>query len=319
VKGIKGLPTVAITGVPLVLSNTVVPSDATNRVIVWSVDDLGTTGAVIDSGVLTTTAAGTAVLLATVANGVAVGENMRLYIYITVTDLPGDTTLDVTGNVEIDPEDGTLTLPKGGTLTLPDAGATKIVLPADTKIDPETGLITLPANETAVVTTPNNTEIKISGGLSFDEKGQIMLSDGASAEVVTDDETLIELGGGSTIKSAEVAAAVVSALASRVLAVEYTMTIVVGPDGGSITYPGSDEPIALRAGAVVTVSADENVLPDVTNNGSVTLKVRFQGRSDQSDANVENLTVKWIEDGKATDVGPVTTDVKGTAEIPLPK
>jgi len=51
---------------------------------------------------------------------------------------------------------------------------------------------------------------------------------------------------------------------------------------------------------------------------TATLKVRFQGRADGSDANIENLTVKWIEGGKATDIGLVTTGKDGTAEITLP-
>jgi len=55
----------------------------------------------------------------------------------------------------------------------------------------------------------------------------------------------------------------------------------------------------------------------LTPAAKLTLKVRFQGRAEGS-ANVENLTVKWIEDRKVTDIGPVTTDEKGTAEIPLP-
>jgi len=48
--------------------------------------------------------------------------------------------------------------------------------------------------------------------------------------------------------------------------------------------------------------------------------VNFQGRSTEpSAANVEKLTVKWIKDGKAIDIEPVTTDEKGTAEINLPQ
>jgi len=50
---------------------------------------------------------------------------------------------------------------------------------------------------------------------------------------------------------------------------------------------------------------------------TTTLKVSFQGRAEGSEANIENLTVKWIEGGKATDIGPVTTDKDGTAEITL--
>jgi len=227
--------------------------------------------------------------------------------------LPGGATID--GKVETD-LDGKLTLSEDGTLTLPDAGATKIVLPADTKIDPETGLITLPTNETAIVTTPNNTEIKITGGLSFDEEGQIELSDGARADVFTEDKTLIGIGSGSTIRSEEADTASVSSLASQVLgAPGYITTIVVGQDGGSITYAG-ERTEHLSGGAVITIGPDG--APTVTNNENIVkLKVTFQGRTAGA-ANVEKLTVKWIKGGAVIPTEETVTNQNGEAEITLP-
>ena len=69
VTDITGVPTQATAGTPLTLTGTVVPSSATNRAIVWSVYDAGGTGATIDGNTLNATAAGTATVRATIANG----------------------------------------------------------------------------------------------------------------------------------------------------------------------------------------------------------------------------------------------------------
>jgi hypothetical protein len=71
---ITGLPSTATAGTPLTLAGTVEPSNATNQAIVWSVENPGTTGAAINGNVLTATAAGTVVVLATVVNGGGSGD-----------------------------------------------------------------------------------------------------------------------------------------------------------------------------------------------------------------------------------------------------
>ena len=69
VSGITGVATRATAGTPLTLSGTVSPSDATNKVITWSVADAGTTGATITGNTLYTTAAGKVTVKATITNG----------------------------------------------------------------------------------------------------------------------------------------------------------------------------------------------------------------------------------------------------------
>jgi hypothetical protein len=70
VTGITGVSTVAETGKPLSLTATVSPSDATNRTVVWTVKNAGTTGANITGGnTLTVSAAGTVTVTATIAGG----------------------------------------------------------------------------------------------------------------------------------------------------------------------------------------------------------------------------------------------------------
>ena len=101
VTNITGIPETADAGTPLELDGTVFPSDATNRTITWSVKDAGTTGAAIgqtityvyvDSelyplyrDILNTTNPGTAVITATVTDGLGEGTDFTKDFTITVT------------------------------------------------------------------------------------------------------------------------------------------------------------------------------------------------------------------------------------------
>ena len=223
------------------------------------------------------------------------------------------------GGGEVDSEDGTVTLTAGGTVTIPGAG-TRITLTAGTRINHATGSIFLPANETAAVETSNNTAIEISGGLTLDKEGRIvLLPDDANAVVTAHNGTIIKFSVGSTIKS-EGAAAMGAAGISQVFAADegYITTIVVGPDGGSITYDGNPIPQRLSGGATITISP-EGALTVTNNVETVTLKVRFQGRPTQeSAANIEKLTVKWIKGDAVIPQEETVTDQNGEAEITLP-
>jgi hypothetical protein len=64
-------PTAAKAGVPLTLTGTVMPADATHRTIEWSVYDAGTTGANVQGSTLNALTAGTAVIRATIIDGLA--------------------------------------------------------------------------------------------------------------------------------------------------------------------------------------------------------------------------------------------------------
>jgi hypothetical protein len=86
------VPATNITGVPSevtvgsrALTATVLPSNATNRTIAWSVSSAGTTGASISGNTLTTNAAGTLTLTATIANGAGTGSNYTKDFNITVS------------------------------------------------------------------------------------------------------------------------------------------------------------------------------------------------------------------------------------------
>ena len=69
VTDITGVPTTATAGTALTLTGTVAPATATNKTITWAVKTQGTTGATITGSTLNTTAAGTATVTATIANG----------------------------------------------------------------------------------------------------------------------------------------------------------------------------------------------------------------------------------------------------------
>jgi endo-1,4-beta-xylanase len=85
VTDITGVPGAATAGIDLSLNGTVAPSDATNQTITWSIYSVGTTGASIVNGTtLRTTAAGTATVRATIANGLAATVNYTQNFAVTV-------------------------------------------------------------------------------------------------------------------------------------------------------------------------------------------------------------------------------------------
>jgi hypothetical protein len=85
VTDISDVPSTVQTGTSLLLTGTVVPSDATNKTIGWAIKDVGTTGAVIAGNTLTTTAAGTVTVTATIANGAGKTTPFTKDFDITVT------------------------------------------------------------------------------------------------------------------------------------------------------------------------------------------------------------------------------------------
>jgi hypothetical protein len=86
VTNITGVPAAMWVNTLLTLTSTVAPANATNKTIVWSVKDVGTTSASIsDENKLTATAAGTATVTATIANGSAQGTDYTQDFTIKVT------------------------------------------------------------------------------------------------------------------------------------------------------------------------------------------------------------------------------------------
>ncbi|MCL2565519.1 MAG: Ig-like domain-containing protein [Defluviitaleaceae bacterium] len=90
VTNITGVPTTATAGTPLVLTGTVVPSNATNQTISWAISSAGTsTGASTSVNTLNPgTSAGTLTLRATITNGLTATTPYIQYFPITI-NLPG--------------------------------------------------------------------------------------------------------------------------------------------------------------------------------------------------------------------------------------
>ena len=119
VTNIINLPGATTIGIPLSLSATIVPSNATYQNIVWSVVDQGTTGANIIGNTLYTTATGLAIIKATIINGSAMGTNYEkgFQIYVneafvpvtSITNLPDftTTTTPLTLNGTVNPNNAT--------------------------------------------------------------------------------------------------------------------------------------------------------------------------------------------------------------------
>jgi len=87
VTGVSGVPLGVKAGTQFALVGAVVPADATNRSIVWSVEDAGVTGAGIYNGnVFLALERGTAVIKATVAGGKADGTDYVQLFSVSVGD-----------------------------------------------------------------------------------------------------------------------------------------------------------------------------------------------------------------------------------------
>ena len=84
VESITGVSSTAVAGTDLTLSGTVLPARATNKTILWSVENVGSTGATLAGSVLKTTGAGTVLVKATITNGTADGEDYTQTFSITV-------------------------------------------------------------------------------------------------------------------------------------------------------------------------------------------------------------------------------------------
>ena len=88
VTGVTGVPLSEVAGTAIALPSLADPATATNRGIVWSVDNAGTTGATITGGNLNTTAAGTVVIKATVVNGLTDTTDWTDTFSINITAAP---------------------------------------------------------------------------------------------------------------------------------------------------------------------------------------------------------------------------------------
>jgi uncharacterized repeat protein (TIGR02543 family) len=127
VTDIAGVPTNGFTGIAFDLGGAaVIPANATNKMIVWSVKDPGTTGvAAINGAVFTPSATGTLVVTAVIVNGDE-GEAGALRDYSQDFTIAVDTPVSAPGGVGLG-EDATIKLyANAGTTPLSAAGVTAV-------------------------------------------------------------------------------------------------------------------------------------------------------------------------------------------------
>ena len=89
VTNIINVPAAVAVGTPKLLTGTVIPANATNKTIVWSVKEDGGTGATINNNVLNTTNIGTIEVTATIINGTAIGEDFTKDFTIEIIERDG--------------------------------------------------------------------------------------------------------------------------------------------------------------------------------------------------------------------------------------
>jgi len=151
---ITGVPSGALAGTPLTLSGTVAPNNATNKTIAWSVKDAGTTGAAVSGNTLTSTAAGSVTVTATIANGQTAStpytQDFSIAItstFVAVTEITGvpsgalvGTPLTLTGTVA--PNNATN---KTIAWSVKDAGTTGAAISGNTLTATAAGSVTVTA------------------------------------------------------------------------------------------------------------------------------------------------------------------------------
>jgi hypothetical protein len=110
---ITDAPTTALSGIDLTLSATVVPGNATQQTIVWTLRSTINTTASISGNTLSAKGAGTVVVRATIIDGVKIGTSYTKDFEITVTLPLGIAEFSIPGSVKpalIDNEAGTIDL-----------------------------------------------------------------------------------------------------------------------------------------------------------------------------------------------------------------
>jgi len=182
VTDITDVPETATVGTEVNLSGAkVVPENATNKTIVWTVKDAGTTGVTgVTDGKFTPTAAGTLVLTATINDGTAVGTPFTKDFTITVsvpfvavtdiTDVPETATVGTEVNLsgaKVAPENATN---KTIVWTVKDAGTTGVTGVTDGKFTPTaagTLVLTATINDGTAVGTPFTKDFTITVSVPF--------------------------------------------------------------------------------------------------------------------------------------------------------
>jgi hypothetical protein len=269
-----------MSGASETLTATVIPLNATNKDVTWSISD--NTIATVASGAVTAnnSKAGTAVITATAGT---LNATCSLTVYASIggdvtlpggihADLPAGTVVDPDGTITLPPDkEGTLklsgaeaTLP-GGTVIAPDgtiklpldksskmttSGGVEIEFPGGTIIWPDE-TITMPPNKTAVVTTSDGAvNAEVSGSIKVEPDGTAVLS---NATVVTSDGTVIEFFNGAITEDVDEKGTL-------------CLFIAVGENKALVTYPDG-KTVTVSNGSTIKLNPDGSISTSGSRSG----------------------------------------------------
>ncbi|MDR1115764.1 MAG: hypothetical protein LBL33_06425, partial [Tannerella sp.] len=243
VTGITNVPSSMTAGGSLTLAGTVAPDNATNKTIVWSIKNAGTTGATLSGNTLSAKVAGTVTVTATVANGATETTDYTQDFTVTVSSTPvinaetpaistqpQDATVDAGSNVTLSVS---ASVGDGGTLSFQWYSSTSNVNTDGTSISGATAGSYSPAT-----TTPGTTWYYV---------------------VITNTNSSVN---GTQTASATSHAASVTVNAPVVSPTTYAITVAPSANGQVTATPSS-----AAAGATVTLTvtpAANHVLSTIT-------------------------------------------------------
>lgn len=226
----------------LTLTATAAPDTASDQTITWSVSDAGTTGATISGSTFRATAAGTAKVKASIANGTAIGTAFTEEFEITVTAAPVAPTYTIsadTAALDFDSVQTGYTEPAAQIVTITNSGNQSITL-------------TQPAAENYTIGAFSKTTLAASETATFTVQPKAGLGEGTYHETIA----VQGANGGNTTNTVSIAADFTVNAPATSSGVWYDP-----PASYSITIPATAHgtvtvsPTSASRGTVVTLTA----------------------------------------------------------------
>jgi uncharacterized protein YjdB len=153
VESVTGVPTGGVVGYKITLNRSVYPSEATNKTIVWSIEEDGGTGAALDRNKLTAAKTGIVKVKAVIKDGKAPGTDFTAYFNIVILDeyLAVNSIQDIPSKISVGSVTLTGTVKPSNAVNrtiiweLKDAGTTGATLDGDVLTTTAIGKLTLTA------------------------------------------------------------------------------------------------------------------------------------------------------------------------------
>jgi len=252
---IEGVPETGTAGTPLTLTANVRPAFASNKSIIWSIKDAGTTGAVINGNILIAAASGTVTIRAVIQDGTAQGKEYTQDFEI-VFSVP-----KVITNIAIKTQPAKLEYFEGETL---DLSGIAVTLTFDDSSTEDIGLAQFnakgitasPAHGTALALAHNGLPVTITAGSHTANTNNLKVSERTTTVPVT---------GVSLNKTSM----------SLLVGGNETLTATITPTNAtnkSVTWSSSAPTIATvnNSGLVTAVAAGSATITVTTTDGNKT-------------------------------------------------